>query len=47
MNFPITPGQFLAVFAHYTLTVRPAQVFLNLLALTAIALAIRPFSAQR
>jgi hypothetical protein len=44
MNLPFTPGQFLSVFEHYNLTVWPAQVLLNLLALTAIALAIRPFS---
>lgn len=46
MNLPFTPEQFLSVFAHYNLTVWPAQIVLNLLAITAIAFALRPFSSS-
>jgi hypothetical protein len=46
MNLPFTPGQFLSVFEHYNLTVWPAQVLLNLLALAAIAITMRPFSSS-
>ena len=46
MNLPFTPDQFLSVFVLYNLTVWPAQIFLNLLALTAIAFVIRPFSSS-
>jgi hypothetical protein len=46
MNLPFTLEQFLSVFQHYNLTVWPAQVFLNLLAVAAIAIAIRPSSTS-
>jgi Family of unknown function (DUF6064) len=42
MNLPFTADQFLEVFEQYNRAVWPAQIFLNLLALGAIYLAIKP-----
>lgn len=42
MNLPFTLEQFLAVFVSYNTAVWPAQVLLNILALTAVILCFRP-----
>lgn len=41
MNFPFTVEQFLSVFEQYNTSVWPLQIFLNIVALGAIALAVR------
>jgi hypothetical protein len=45
MQLPFTAEQFFNVFKNYNISVWPAQVFLNLFAVVAIAFAARPLSA--
>jgi hypothetical protein len=47
MNLPFTLDQFLGVFVSYNTTIWPTQIFLNILALVAIALVIRPSAPSR
>jgi hypothetical protein len=47
MNLPFSLEQFLAVFTSYNEAVWPAQVVLNLLAVTAIVLCLRPVGSSR
>jgi hypothetical protein len=45
MDLPFTIDQFLEVFKQYNLTVWPFQIFLNLLAVTAVVFAFRKISS--
>jgi hypothetical protein len=42
MNIPFSPEQFFGVFVGYNTTIWPTQIVLNLLAVVAIALCLRP-----